>query len=104
VKKKLFFVAIILFALVLVGCGKSKKSPIIGSWDYSGFVYVFNEDMTGSYTAGGTEMKFTYEDDGEKVTITYEGNTKGSTYEYKVEDDKLIIKDSFDNEVEYYKK
>ena len=60
--------------------------------------------MTGSYTAGGTEMKFTYEDDGEEVTITYEGNTKSSIYSYKVEDNKLIIKDSFGNEVEYLKK
>ena len=105
-KKRLLFAAVILFlAIALVGCGKKEeKSPLIGSWDYSGFVYKFNDDKTGSYTAGGTEMPFTYEDDGEKIKILYEGNTEASTYEYKVDGNRLTIHDSFNNEVIYYRK
>ena len=41
---------------------------------------------------------------GEKVKITYVGNTTGSTYEYKIDGKKLIIKDSFGKDVEYTKK
>ena len=104
-KKKLLFVTIILFALVLVGCGKKEEKPtLIGEWDYSGFVFKFNEDKTGSYTAGDTEMPFTYEDDGESVKILFEGNTTPSTYKYRIEKDKLYFTDSFDKEIIYTKK
>lgn len=105
----------ILLAIVMVagiftlaGCGKnsdkSDKAPIIGSWDHSGYVYTFNEDKTGSYEVFGNTMNFTYEDDGSKVSILYKGNTVPGTYEYKIDGDKLIIKDSFGDDVIYKKK
>ena len=93
--------------LVLTGCGKAKdsdKAPIIGSWEHSGYVYTFNEDKTGNYEAFGSKMNFTYEDDGSKVTILYKGNTVPGTYEYKIDGEKLIIKDSFGDDVVYKKK
>lgn len=103
--------ACVLFASVfaLAGCGnknsdKSDKAPIIGSWNHSGYVYTFNEDKTGSYEAFGRIMEFTYEDDGNQVRILYKGNTVPGTYEYKVDGDKLIIKDSFGSDVIYKKK
>ena len=49
-------------------------------------------------------MKFTYEDDGKKVSILYNGNTVASDFEYRIEGDKLIIKDSFGKDVEYKRK
>ena len=95
--------AIVVSLFVLTGCGKKEKT-LVGSWDHSGFVYTFNSDKTGTYDALGTKMKFTYEDDGSKVSILYTGNTNASSYEYKIEDNKLIIKDSFGNDVEYTRK
>ncbi|MBQ4031019.1 MAG: hypothetical protein II625_04620 [Bacilli bacterium] len=104
-KKKLLFVTVILFALVLVGCGKKEEKPtLIGEWDYSGFVFKFNEDKTGSYTAGDSEMTFTYEDKGDEVSILFDGNTAASIYKYRVEKDKLYFTDSFGKEIIYTKK
>ena len=95
--------------LMLSGCGKSEDSKnqsntIIGSWEHSGYVYTLNEDKTGSYTAYGSEMKFTYEDDGKQVKILYNGNTIPGTYEYRIDGNKLIIKDSFGSDIEYIRK
>lgn len=108
-KKKILFGLVALIAVVtLVGCGsKSEDKGLIGSWeykDYSGYVYTFNEDKTGSYSAFGTEMKFTYEDNGKEVTILYDGNTDASTFEYKIDGKELTIKDSFGSDVVYVKK
>jgi len=101
---------ILMFSVLLLsGCGKNEDSKkqsntIIGSWEHSGYVYKFNEDKTGSYTAYGSEMKFTYEDDGKQVKVLYNGNTIPGTYEYRIDGNKLIIKDSFGNDLEYVKK
>lgn len=107
--KKIFLsliMAIVLLGSVFIttGCGKKDGNTIVGSWDHSGFVYTFNKDKTGSYDALGNKMNFTYEDDGKKVSILYTGNTDASSYEYKIEGKKLIIKDSFGNDVEYTRK
>ena len=93
----------------LSGCNKKQKNnentnPLVGSWDHSGYIYTFNDDKTGSYTAFGNVMNFTYEDDGSKVKILYNGNTVPGTYEYKIDGNKLIIKDSFGSDVIYEKK
>ncbi len=104
------FALILAIALILVigiialaGCGK-KNEGIIGSWKHStGYVYTFNNDKTGSYSFGDAKMEFTYEDDGSKVSILYTGNTIASDYEYKIEGNKLIIKDSLGADVEYIK-
>lgn len=108
--KKLLSVLVIaimaIAALTLTGCENKKNSApsLIGSWDHSGYVYKFNEDKTGSYSAYSTEMKFTYEDKGDKVVISYEGTTSPNEFGYRIEGNKLIIKDSFGEDVVYTKK
>lgn len=107
------FVALMLVisVLMITGCSKDKgdkesKKSIIGSWKNDtgyDFIYTFDSDNTGSYTAFGNKMNFTYEDDGTKVTILYRGNTTPSTYEYRIDGNKLIIKDSFGEDMEYVK-
>ena len=117
VTKKIFsFVCVVMIALsvlTLTGCGnnekKSEETTIVGSWEYTGvssssYVYTFNEDKTGAYTVYGSEMPFTYEDNGKEITILYNGNTISNTFEYRIEGDKLIIKDSFGDDVEYKRK
>ena len=109
-KKTLLVVGIVLILaigiVVLTGCNDEKG--LIGSWSTkygsSEFIYKFNKDNTGSYTAFGSERTFKFEDSGTSVKITYDGDTTGSTYEYKIEDKKLIISDSFGSKVEYNKK
>lgn len=104
----LLAVVMLVSIFTLAGCGKdsnkSNKAPIIGSWEHSGYVYTFNEDKTGKYEAFGRFMEFTYEDDGDQVRILYYGNTVPGTYEYRIDGDKLIIKDSFGDDVIYKRK
>ena len=90
--------------LLLTGCGESKDKGIIGKWEYSSYVYTFNEDKTGTYDALGTLMNFTYEDNGSKISILYTGNTSPLELDYRIEDNKLIITDSFGEEIEYIKR
>ena len=113
-KKNLIIFSVVAFLivglLILAGCGEKKDEGIVGSWSYNPYgsteyIYTFNADKTGSYSAGGTAMDFTYEDDGTKVSILYTGNTVASSYEYRIEEGKkLFIKDSFGSELEYDKK
>ena len=96
------FIALLVVGLfAITGCG---KKGLVDSWETSGYTYTFNEDKTGSYSYGSTKMAFTYEDDGKTVSILYTGNTIASSYEYKIDGDKLIIKDSFGSDVIYTRK
>lgn len=104
-KKVLLGLLVIVSVFFLVGCEKKNSKPLVGSWKHtSGYTYTFNEDGTGDYSYGNTKMEFTYEDKGEEVEILYKGNTMANTFKYRIEGKKLIIKDSFDNDVEYTKK
>lgn len=88
---------------IITGCEK-KEEGITGTWKRSGFVYKFNKDKTGSYDALGNKMNFTYEDKGNKVILHYKSTNKKGVYNYRIKKNKLIIQDSFKNEVEYIRK
>lgn len=104
-KKILLGLLVIVSVFFLVGCDKKDSKSIVGSWEHkSGYTYTFKDDGTGNYSYGNTKMEFTYKDSGEEVEILYKGNTVANTFKYKIEGKKLIIKDSFDNDVEYTKK
>ena len=102
-KKIILGLLVIVGILTLTGCNKNKNS-IVGSWKHGEYTYTFKEDKTGNYAVGNNKMEFTYEDDGKKVSILYKGNTTASSYEYNIDGNKLIIKDSFGQDVEYTKK
>ena len=97
--KSVLLVAFVLVALfTLTACG---KKTLVGSWTYgNSFTYTFNEDGTGEYSG----MKFTYTTEGDKLSILYDGNTAAFETTYKIEGNKLTIKDSFNNDVVYEKK
>lgn len=105
-KKALLGLLVIVSVFFLVGCEKKEAKPsLVGSWQHkSGYTYTFKEDGTGNYAFSNTKMEFTYKDKGEEVEILYKGNTMANTFKYRIEGKKLIIKDSFDNDVEYTKK
>lgn len=62
------------------------------------------EDGSGNYDAAGVAMPFTYTIEDDKLSILYEGNTAPFETTYKVSDNTLTIKDSFDADVVYNKK
>ena len=100
-KGLLFGIMVIMYSFILVGC--SKKDGIIGTWSYgssSSFQYVFNDDKTCSYAG----RNCTYSVDGDKLSILYDGDTAPFETTFRIEDDKLIIKDSFNNDVTYTRK
>ena len=92
---------VMVLCLMVVGCGK--KDGIVGTWAYgsgSTFQYVFNEDKTCSYAG----RNCTYTVDGDKLSILYDGDTAPFETTFRIEDNKLIIKDSLDNDVIYNRK
>ena len=115
----LMLVMMLIFAFALCGCGNDKDKTddaqiatteaeitLVGQWEYAegGYVYTFNADGTGSYLFAGTDMKFVYEDNGDSFSILFDGNTVATDFEYVIEDNTLIITDSFGLPVEYTRK
>jgi len=101
--KKSLFICLIVFIFILVGC--KKKDPIVGEWAYgssNNFVYTFNEDGTCHYTANNKKCTYTIESD--KISILYDGDTVAFETTFKIEDNKLIIKDYSNNDVVYNKR
>lgn len=103
IKRVLLVLVIMIGITSLAGCGKDKIT-IVGSWDHEGWVYTFKDDNTGSYSLSGSSMEFTYEDKGTELSILFKGNTAPLVLPYKIEDKKLIITDSFGEEVIYTRK
>ena len=103
-KKNIFIALLLVCVISLTGCGKSKKNTIVGKWAYDSFVYTFNEDKTCSYNALGNLMKCTYTVDGDKLSILYTGDDLPFETTFKIDGNKLIIKDSFGSDVTYTRK
>ena len=98
---------VVMVCMALVGCKKESLSLTSNDWVYKdgGYTYHFDKDGTGTYSLGsGEPMKFTYTDNKTSVSITYEGNTAPMTLDYRIEDGKLIVKDSFGSDTVYVKK
>lgn len=99
--KKVCLVIFIVVSLFLVtACG---KKGLVGKWTYESgsYTYVFNDDGTGSYEYGSNKKVFTYTANEGKLSILYNGNTIPFETTFEIEDDKLIIKDSYENDTVY---
>ena len=89
---------------------EKKEASIIGTWAYvDGSVVrenvnmIFNKDLTGNNSMVGD---FAYTTDGRNVVFTYIDNkvyTNPIDFEYRIEDDKLIIVDEVKQETVYQK-
>ena len=92
-KKYLLGTILFLILILTTGC----KRSIVGKWKAidtkNEYIYRFNRDKTCSYEMTVARLDCTYEVSDNKLIIFYSGNTKGNTYEYKIEGDTLIIKD-----------
>ena len=103
-KKSLLIVLfVVVGCVILTGCKKNAKNPIIGKWAHGSFIYTFNEDGTCSYDAAGTMMKCTYKTDGNKLSILYEGMDTSFDTTYSIDNNKLNVKDSMGNNTYYDK-
>ena len=89
---------------------EKKETSIIGTWAYvDGSVVrenvnmIFNKDLTGNNSMVGD---FAYTADGRNVVFTYIDNkvyTNPIDFEYRIEDNKLIIVDEIKQETVYQK-
>lgn len=93
-----------------VESNEKKEASIIGTWAYvDGSVVrenvnmIFNKDLTGNNSMVGD---FAYTADGRNVVFTYIDNkvyTNPIDFEYRIDDDKLIIVDEIKQETVYQK-
>ena len=95
--------SLIVFSMLLITGCVTKLNPIVGTWDYDGFVYTFNKDKTGTYDLMGQVINFTYEAKDDVLQITRTDETEPYEMQYRIEDNKLIVKDSFGEDVTYIK-
>ena len=93
-KNYILGITLLLLLFITTGCKKS----IVGRWKSiettNEYYYIFNDDKTCSYEMTVARLDCTYELDDEKITILYNGNDKPKTYQYRFEDNMLIIKDN----------
>ena len=93
-KNYILGITLLLLLFITTGCKKS----IVGRWKSiettNDYYYIFNDDKTCSYEMTVARLDCTYELDDEKITILYNGNDKPKTYQYRFEDNMLIIKDN----------
>ncbi len=92
--KKLLRVFLLLFLVLITGCGKS----IVGKWksvnSNNEYFYIFNDDKTCSYEMTVARLDCTYKANDGKLDVLFNGNKKSNIYEYRFENNYLIIKDS----------
>ena len=81
-----------------------QASSIVGKWKFDdpnlgeAFIYTFNTDGTGNYTASGN---FTYTVDGNNLSITYVASGATFETEFEISGDRLNIIDSFGDDTFY---
>ena len=82
------------------------RNKLIGCWvsvELSFCSYNFLPDGAGFYSFGSGKKEFVYTDNFESVTIHFSGDLMSSTFKYTIEDNILLIEDSFGTLVKYKK-
>ena len=80
---------------------------LVGKWAYvngGGFYYIFNDNGTGTYTAGDSVTDFTYSDDGSKVWIKNNDLSEAVEHVFTIDGNRMKITDTFGDTVEYIKR
>ena len=102
-KRFCLVVLLLVVTLTLSACNneKDEKVSVVGKWTYEQgtYSYIFNEDGSCEYN----DMVCSYTTEGEKLKVLF--TEDGSKFEtvYKVEDNKLILKDSLGKDTVYLK-
>lgn len=110
-KKIIVLMITSVLAMSLFGCG---KTSIIGTWsETSGtgeteteISYTFEEGGKGTYNEGeiGLTMSYKTEEDKLTLSIVYLGQTKETTYTYKIKGSTLTLTPSEGEEITLTKK
>ena len=83
------------------------KKSIIGKWKSTDtnneYYYIFNKDKTCSYEMTVARLDCTYEIEESKLIIKFKGNDKPKSYEYRFENQNLIIKDDTNRDNRFIK-
>ena len=104
-KKILNYSLIMILCTTLVGCGgiMEKKDPIVGKWKSKNETYTFNSNKTCTYQSTNEKRKCKYETNGKTLIIFFEGKPRLDTT-YRIEKNKLYIRNTFEEEILYEKK
>ena len=84
--------------------GLAMDNKLIGCWvsaEMSFCTYNFLPDGKGFYSFFDAKKEFTYTDNGDNVIIHFSGDLMKSTFKYTIEEDVLLIEDSFGVLVKY---
>ena len=79
---------------------------LIGTWTavgFTGFAYNFVSADEGYYSVANAKKEFKYNADETKIAIYYPGEASALIFQYEIEEDILLIEDSFGNFVKYKK-
>ena len=82
------------------------ENKLIGCWisaELSFCAYNFLHDGKGFYSFFEAKKEFTYTDNGDSVIIHFSGDFMPGAFRYTVEENILLIEDSFGTPVEYKK-
>ena len=104
-KKGYIQLLIIISCILLVGCDKQEKeSKFVGTWKHEDQEYTFNKDNTCLYKSKTIQTKCTYEINGYQLSVFYKAKIERLDTRYRFENNKLIIKNNFEEDVEFTKK
>lgn len=112
-KSLLLVVVLVSSIFILGGCGKDYKKELIGTWVFTdpdgaySARYILKEDGTGTYTITvgevSDEKNITYKTDGKVIYMTFENDTDVFENKYRIENNNLIVTDSFGTESVFVK-
>ena len=111
ITKVLLALVFVISIFSLTGCNKkSVDSKLFGTWQYEETIdekviissITFKKDGTGSEINdignNETNQDFTYEVKNNKIIITYDEGEDEIEYKYKFDGEKLILRNTFDDE------
>ena len=89
--KKIRFVLMLMFILVVGGCGASSDENLIGRWESDPRIFTFSSDGTGHWQLGERDLgQFEWErEDGIVTLFLVDGSV--SPLEYSIDEDTLIL-------------
>ena len=96
-KKSLIGTLLVLITFILVACGGSNNSDLIGTWerehDFGTTIMTFSEDETGTWTISGLSNEADFEWSTNNGTLTKEflDIDEIEAFEYRIDGNNLII-------------
>ena len=95
----------LIICFLCIGCDKQDQNSIVGTWTHENKItYTFNKDYTCLYQTETIKTKCKYEINGKKLSVFYSAKMERLDTTYRIENNQLIIKNIFEEDVIYTKK